>query len=327
MYLTWLEKLAIKETGRKIAADGTNKRSRLVVYPQELTLTELVEPYRSGKGRISFTLAYSMLSAPAINRIWYYMKFALACLRHSFVTDADIFICSSGDGRVYGMIAAILVRLFGGCVTIHDYRFHDNLHGKSKLRTVAQRIEFGACPEQIPDDSRNKRISCRSESIPDALYDIPAKTKIAPNVFVYGDFERNRVVSLARRTHDLVKQKYPRTEFILLGLFPEELTAIGHVTGIYSIRAESAENDAKMARLMSEADIGLFLTPGGLARYFCLRAIRARIPLFTNGFTLSDYNEDPRQYVATRDSYSDIAGRIITLADNPELYAGRAARE
>ncbi|MEZ5360162.1 MAG: hypothetical protein R3F48_15200 [Candidatus Zixiibacteriota bacterium] len=326
MYLTWLEKLAIKETGRKIAADAARKKSRLIVYPQELTLADITAPYLVSNNEEHFSLAYSIRPLALPGRIWRYLRFALSCLRYSFVTNADVFVYSGGCGRVYGLMATILIRLFGGRVTIHDYRFHDEVFQRSRLRSLGRQIEFGVLPEHIPADSKHKRISCRSEIIPDALYDIPAKSQAAPKVFVYGDFARNRVVSLARRVHDLVKQKYPRTEFVLVGLFPEELTAIGHATGIYSIRAESPASETELAKVISDSDIGLFLSPGGLTRFYSLRAMRAHIPLFTNGFSLENYDKDSREYVATRDSYSDIAAKIVALVDDPELYVKRATR-
>lgn len=326
MYLTWLEKIAIKETGRKIAADSKRRDSRLFVYPFELTLSSLIEPDQSNRSSDYYRLGYSVRTISSLNQLVAYLSFALSCFRFSFVSSADIYICSSGRSRVYAMIAAIIIRLFGGRITIHDYRFHGEKTERSRVRGIGQQIEFGVCPDSIPEDSRGKQVSCRLENIPRGLYTESTKKQIVPRVFVYGDFERNRVVSLARRIHDLVKQKYPRSEFILINLFPEDVTAFSSYANAYSFRMATPENEAQLAEIMATADIGLLLTPGGILRCLTSRAGRANIPIFTNGFALSDRGDQDRDYIATRDSYSDMAGKITALVDNPELYHKRRQR-
>jgi hypothetical protein len=121
---------------------------------------------------------------------------------------------------------------------------------------------------------------------------------------------------LSRRIFDLVKSKYPRTEFLPVSFIRPAATEREDESDRTAIRIITGETD--MLSLFREADTLLLLSPGGLGRYLVDRAMAAAMPIVTNDFAPAGGTDYCIRGI--RDSYSALAEELIRLADDDAHY-------
>ncbi len=327
MNFVLLEKLALKETGRKRTYTRYLAVKGLVVYPRELALSDVLRERYPEKRSDQYFISYPVYNDNPFYRVFSYFLFIISLLRFSFVREIAVLICRSGQSRVYTLLALAFGRIYGKKIMLHDYRFEHLTEGekKSNLHSLSRRIEFGTGISSIPKSLEDNIVSCRHEVIDESAFRGNIKKQAVPTVIVSGDFQKNRVVSLVFRTHELVKQKYPRTQFILVDMFPESMSAYVHYKNTHSFRFVSPQSFAELDEIYSGADMQVIATSRGLSQLFTRRAQASHYPIITNGFTLPGYLLPEEQYVASRDSYSELASRILTFVDCPEAYQGYMA--
>ena len=131
----------------------------------------------------------------------------------------------------------------------------------------------------------------------------------------------NKIMTLVGRTHDLIKQKYPRTEFILASM-----TAVG--SDFFpacpdSIKAWVLYSEDDLRKIYAESDMLMLLSPGGLDRLFGCRALLAGFPIIANGFDIlggTDSEPVAGSVITPRDSYSALADAAIRAVDDEAYY-------
>jgi len=219
------------------------------------------------------------------------------------------------------MTAAVFARLIGLPVVFHDYGFRRNgKDGHADTRPALFRhVEYGDGTAHLLQDGNSANRSYRYDPIDISCYRKFVKEAAVPRVIVYGDFGRPGMVSLAARTHELVKRKYPRTEFFLVSLadFESEIIEeLGDSANFYSPR-----NETEMQGLFAEADCVMLLSPGGVNRMFISRARAAGFPVVVNGLDYPDNDQSGKSYIsADRGSYSGLAEAVISLVDDDTYF-------
>ena len=183
-----------------------------------------------------------------------------------------------------------------------------------------------ADPTALPDKeppARNVTLRIFCDDL--AAYRTFQKDRAVPRVIIYGNFENRLVLSLAGRTHDLVKEKYPRTEFVLVSL--TDLDNVRTEVGETSIIIETPTTEDELRSIYSASDMVVLLSPGGVNQMFVRRAKAAGFPIITNGFEHSVISSSGREsIVAARDRYSALAGEITRLVDDEDYYRSFALR-
>ena len=150
-----------------------------------------------------------------------------------------------------------------------------------------------------------------------SAYGALKKKQAVPRVIAYGDFEDGRIVSLVYRVHELVKRKYPRTEFFLTSFSAGQSLDPADM----SLRVSSPQTEKELWGLFSEADVVMLLSPGGVNRMFLARALAAGYPVIANGLDYSAADPGGRRIVTIpRDSYSSLADAVISLVDDDAYY-------
>jgi hypothetical protein len=166
---------------------------------------------------------------------------------------------------------------------------------------------------------------CRTGLVEKDYFHVTAKTSAVPVVIVCGDFGSHRIVSLARRAHDLVKQKYPRTEFYLLSpVIGDEADPV-YLEEEQSFRVITPMSHNDLRSLYEQADTLVLLSSGGLNRDWLVRAFAAGYPVVSNGPLLG--KDDSRIIAVPRDSYSGLAEAVIRLVDDADHYRSFSVRE
>jgi hypothetical protein len=150
------------------------------------------------------------------------------------------------------------------------------------------------------------------------------KPRAVPHVIVVADFENERSGALARRAYELVKQKYPRTQFIMIsitdGVRPTEHLKADQPTH----RLINGERDWQSVFI--DGDSVMLLSPGGINELVSLRARAAGFPIIVNGFGFAGSSSSPSNtIVVPRDSYSALAEAVIRLVDDDGYYRSFAS--
>ena len=312
IFSRWAE----KQTGRLPTPALRTFRVKGLIVPEQLRFRDLKVGGDTETYQKRLTLPQpSFLSLSGWLILFAYLKNLGRLL---FMAEAvDIFMVPGSDNRLLMWLTAILTRLRGRFLILHDFNFYPErrIDKISSLRRLADLLVFGdhcLVPEQIESSDKT---ALHREECPEG-YDSFRKNIPVPRVLVFGDFETRSVRALISNAHDLIKQKYPRTEFILVNLLDGQRWPPENHNN--SIRMETPENEKDLAALFKDADIMLLVSPGGLNPIFVSRSRGAGFPIITNGFLLSSNNPPP--VVVPRDSYNTIADEIIRMVDDENYY-------
>ncbi|MDD4052599.1 MAG: hypothetical protein PHR28_11970 [candidate division Zixibacteria bacterium] len=217
--------------------------------------------------------------------------------------------------------AAVICRLKGVPPILHDFSFHDET-------AVRRRRLLQSLCATSGDSAGGGSGVCTDDFVASALrsfgqnrgyYRRARKDRAVPHVIIVSDGENGRMMALAKRAFGLVKQKYPRTEFILAAVTEGGISPDDAADGAISRRVVAGEDD--LASLFGESDIAVFLSSGGINELFVARARAAGFPVIANGFGFAvDSGSSVRPVVIPRDSYSALAEAIIRLVDDDVYY-------
>lgn len=317
----FLEKLAIRETGRLSQSAAIRRGSRIIIYPGRLRYTDLIKGNHLNRRDKFHFIEYGVGQESGFSFVQYLYRlvpFLRGCRSIEFYL-----LSMTLDGK-YGLLTAALGKLLGVPVTIYDFGFRNGFERKmrAQIDSVANNRIGGDVTlvgeyEKIPAN-----ISFRREALDSSGYQSLCKNRAVPHVMVYGDFGNSQVVALARRAHDIVKQKYPRTEFMLTSFDSDQTDYGSHEWG-NSFYLCQPDSETALMKLFEVADTLLLLSAGGLNRFFLFRARAARFPIITNGINYADESGNTGEIITVvRDSYSSLAGEIVKLVDDEAYYKG-----
>ncbi|MCP4567081.1 MAG: hypothetical protein GY841_05835 [FCB group bacterium] len=312
------EKMATRETGRLSTSIRETAGGSLVVYPENLKYSAILRKNISRQSRFFIEFSNGDGRWLQIFRLmpvflWRLLKILPSC------NNIELYMLSTRIDGPFILVAAALARLVGRSVLLHDYRFKAGRSGRTeeRLRSICSQVIYGDISALEEKDKIEPGVSFRIDFIDRLFYRRLKKERAVPKVMVYGDFSDEKTLTLVRRTHDLVKQKYPRTELILIS--PLETDVL--VSDENSLRITCPESEKDFQTLFAASDILLLMSPGGVNRLFGFRAALAGYPVITNGF---DYpvNSGGDPVIASRDSYSSLAVAITRMVDDEDYYRG-----
>jgi hypothetical protein len=321
-----LEKLARRETGRAEAGLREQRPGRLIIAPTGLTYRRLLNGNDSSAPTNTYLLEYDNQDNSAYGSISGFIRYLIGLARLLPVcARVDFFLLSEARIKKSVMTAMIMARLLGISIHFHDYRFRTE-RGEKLARTIyplCDRLELGD-PAAVPEGAAiPSSISFRQEDDDFEAYRELAKVRAVPKVVVYGDFESRRIISLVRRAHEAIKQKYPRTEFVLATMTKLPEGCIDQDTFDGSVAMMAIDSEAGFRACLTEADTLMLLSPGGLNQCLMARARAAGYPVIVNGFDYPDMR--PSVIRVDRGSYSGLADAVIRLVDDDEYYRGFAS--
>jgi hypothetical protein len=234
----------------------------------------------------------------------------------------ELYFFSTQSDLIYVFSAAVIARLKGVAIVLHDYRFHSGRgkHLTKTLYSLSRQVEIGDISAVVNSDRIPADYRFRCDVTDPAPYRNFRKSRAIPRVLVYGDFERPRIHYLVNHTHKLVKQKYPRTEFILILPTSTGDRGINIEDSASSVSLVPPGSENELRRQFEDCDTIMLLSPGGLNRLFAIRARYAGYPVITNGFECP--HAGPDVLTVPRDSYSSLAEAVIRLVDDETYYRG-----
>lgn len=296
------------------AGESAETEDRLVLYPARLRYRQFLSaagmagepgcryvPYAAIAGR---SVKTGWKSAAFLRDVWRLLD---RCRR------VELFFLSPSLDWSAAYAAAAVARLKGVPTVLHDFSFLDDDAGYRRRLLQSLCLSPGAA-----DSSASQAIVDREP------YRQARKTGAVPHVIVVADGENQRVKALARRAHELVKQKYPRTEFTVLAFTDDGTKAGRSVAGTLVHRTIVAEADLQAAFV--DGDTVMLLSRGGLNDLIAFRARLAGFPIIVNGFGFAEPSSSPAQVIVVpRDSYSALAEAVIRLVDDDAYYRGFAA--
>jgi len=325
MELALLEKLARRETGRAEISKRESSEGRIVIYPRDLAGRPESRD-DSENGRVTYDLVYGSGGDSVAAGAAAWLRYLARLFRLVPVcSTADFYLYSVNRHGWFILTALIALRLCGIGIRIHDYRFGvvDYNSYNRLLYPLCRSIEIGDISALDGGEAYPPGLCFRAAVFDPAPYGSFRKRRAVPKVIVYGDFERKRNLALVRRVHEMVKQKYPRTEFFLVSYLSGDGIG-GGMAFDDSVKVRMVKDNCDQGPLFEQADMVLLLSPGGLNRSFVKRARAAGFPVIVNDFE-SGLSGDSILRVA-RDSYSQMASAIIRLVDDEEYYRKRSAR-
>ncbi len=322
MAMSYLEKLATMGTGRLSMAARKSARGRMIVYPATIAFRDLIRLPGDTKSFVDYYVPFGASERSLGRRARSGLALLGRLLRVAPIChEMHLYCLDRTFDSACVMVAAIFARLIGLPVTFHDYGFRrDGKDGRADLQPALFRhVEYGDGTAHADRDSGARNRSYRYDPVDASCYRGFAKKTAVPRVIVYGDFGRPGTVSLAARTHDMVKQKYPRTEFYLVSLAEFDSGAveeIGRSANFYFPR-----NEMEMQGLFAAADSVVLLSAGGVNRMFVSRARAAGFPVIVNGLEYPDLDREGGPYLpVARGSYSGLAEAVISLVDDEDHY-------
>ena len=319
MTLSLLERMAISGTGRTGVEGRVAAGSRLILYPNHLSFSGLVHIPKDKATDGIYYLGYGP-SEPGPFRMGDMVSLSYHLIKIvSLAREIHVYCLSRRQDQAFAMAAGVIGSLGGVPVTLHDYRFSSGRGEKepSRLYALCRRVELGDVTAFEAMNPGAPASSCRIEAVDRSAYGALKKKQAVPRVIAYGDFEDGRIVSLVYRVHELVKRKYPRTEFFLTSFSAGQSLDPADM----SLRVSSPQTEKELWGLFSEADVVMLLSPGGVNRMFLARALAAGYPVIANGLDYSAADPGGRRIVTIpRDSYSSLADAVISLVDDDAYY-------
>ncbi|MFH1699159.1 MAG: glycosyltransferase [Candidatus Zixiibacteriota bacterium] len=318
-----IERLAAKETGRAECPIAISHKRMCIVYPKYLSFAPFISSSEeNGKNktehyRFDWQPGWSLNGAISlfsnVHKIIRLVRQSATIEMYSFSNKLDFPIL---------FILTMIGSLFGVRIILNDYCFNrNNENGKAWfLYCLSDLVRLGDRSRRIGKYLSSTIFVNSYESEDLSKYMRIPNVSIAPRVMIYGDFEHKKIIALINRAFDIVKQKYPRTEFILIcpAFYDEEQMSVFRRKPTIEIVRPKDENDLR--DLYSEADILAVLSSGGSNCYFIKRANAAGIPVILNDKNYAQTNGNAKRILISRDSYSSLAGEIIKLVDDKEYY-------
>lgn len=318
-----IARLAINETGRASIPCIKRKDRICVVYPDYLSYTEIIsDRYSNDVTRIDY---FRFDCRPGGN--WGSLMSVLSLLYRLFwfarqIGSIEMYSFSSKLDFPFLFITAAVSRLFGFRITFHDYCFNHN--GRSRktkwLYCLSDMVIIGDETRQIGKYTPSTIFAHLYEFKTLAEYEKSHDESIAPRVMIYGNFELKKNFSIAKRAFEIVKQKYPRTEFDLICpafLDEDQLSALENNIAITIVQPQ---DENQLSKLYANSDILVVLSSGGMNSHFIKRANVSGYPVILNETISPKSSGSHRNIFISRDSYSSLAGEIISLADDPDYY-------
>lgn len=233
----------------------------------------------------------------------------------------EIFVISSRRDSFWALMVAVAAKLRGVPLTIHDYRFFPRSQG-----LLYRWLESLGRPNPVEDasdalKSNSGKGSGTETAVSSHLvfYQNFRKERAVPRAIVYGDFEDVALWSRVKRACDLVKQKYPRTEF-LIPCMTEPDSDLYRVAN-ESIMVKIIESESDLLLLFEQADILVLLSGGGFNDVFRWRAAAAGYPVIVNG---SEHHSSGSiladSIVVSNNNPVTMAEAIIRLVDDDKYY-------
>jgi len=216
----------------------------------------------------------------------------------------EVFIACNRRDSFWALTLTISAKLRGIPLVVHDYRFLSKSPG-----FLCRLFEFPVQSNTVKDMSAPHLI----------FYQNFRKKRAVPKVIVYGDHEDLALWSVVKRTCNLVKQKYPRTEFVIPFMVEPDDDLYRIAKG--SIITKSIQSESDLLQLFEQADILVLLSKGGFNDVFSQRAETAGYPVIINGAEYGLENMKPIYPIAV--SYNNpvaMAEAIIKLVDNDKYY-------
>jgi len=318
-----LEKLAVLGTGRRSTAQRKEGGTRLVIYPDSLAYTDVLTESKADEPSKSYYLEYTVESRQSLRGIWDFLLFVGRLLRVSAISGRiDLFSFSDVADWPYIFAVAMTARTLGTTVCFHDFQFRtaDSPRLRRLVYSICRQIVIGdaAITEQ---GGETPSVACRVDEADLTGFRNLRKSRAIPRVLVYGDFDDHRILSLVKRSHEMVKSKYPRTEYILISLVHQPHgTRAGGLSDDSVIPAVACTEDELLA-LFREGDMLILLSAGGLNQCLMMRALAAGYPVITNGIDYSSSGMPSRKItIVPRDSYGGLADAVIRLVDDETCY-------
>jgi hypothetical protein len=321
--LAILEKFAVLSTGRRSVVLRKEGRTRLVVYPDSLAYTEILTESQADAPTKSYYLKYTVGLRQPFRVIGDFLLFVSRLLRVSGVSGRiDLYTFSDVGDWVYVFAAVVTAGILGIAVYFHDFQFRTERHQRLRrlVYSICRRIIVGDMPT-AEQGMETPPLACRADATDLTVFRDLRKNRAVPRVLVYGDFDDHKVLSLVKRSHEMVKSKYPRTEFVLMSLVhrPYGIEANGLSDG--SIIPAIAHTDDELLALFREGDVLILLSVGGLNQCLIRRARAAGYPIIANGIDYSSAGMPPLSIIMVpRDSYGGLADAVIRLVDDEEYY-------
>lgn len=314
--MTGYEYLMSLLAGDSAAAESADERSRLVLYPDRLRYREFLSMAGGAAGSENRYLPYSAAGGGdlSLNTIWKTSIFLRNVWRWlDRCGRIELFFLSPKLDWTAVSAAAAVARLKGVPAVLHDFSFLDDPAGYRRrlLRSLC------LAPEPASRTGRPPIIAAEP-------YQRARKVRAVPHVIVVADSENERMRALARRAYELVKQKYPRTIFTMIGITDGGGSAGSPKEDSLTHRLIAGEAD--LLSVFADGDMVLLLSPGGINDLIAVRARTAGFPIIVNGFGFVDPNSSPaRAVVVPRDSYSALAEAVIRLVDDDGYYRSFAS--
>jgi hypothetical protein len=318
------EKLAAKRRSRE-SSPGT--LSAIIVFPKRLSYRDILQPIDAVPENPPRYLQYHSHGGSLLASIREFGRYLFGLLRMTGACSyMEIYHVSDRGDQPFVLAAAVVCVLRGIPFQWHDLSF-GYFRGQRWRRALrALLLDSPAMPgdsaggsgtERRPDEKIGNLSGTDKEA-----YQSMRKSRAVPRLLVYGDLENETVLFLVRRTYELVKQKYPRTEFTVMSL-----------TSLHDFRHESAgpvditevSSEPALKVLFEASDTVLLLSPGGMNELLLRRAIESGYPVIVNGFGAKEGPFSTIIVSAIRDSYSSLAGAIVQLADDEMNYRRFAA--
>lgn len=321
-----LENLARRETGRLPAPERNKAAGRLVVFPAHLQYRkQLIDRERNSVSEAYF-LGYGNDHSGASYSVRNRFRYLVNLLRVlPLCAGVDLHFFSYRADWPSVLLTVIIARLLGVTINLFDYRFRSDRESKlvRMVYPLCHRLETGDISAISDDGHHFPKTTFRAELTDLSRYRNFRKEKAIPRVIVYGNFEDHRNISLIKRTHELIKQKYPRTEFFLISLTSTYRDYIAPDEFDSSITMTVPRTEENLRAVFEGSDTILLLSPGGLNRFFMVRAQAAGYPVIVNGI---NYPAVDRKIITTvRDSYSGLADAVIRLVDDDGYFRSFAS--
>ncbi len=321
MDFAFLEKIAARGTGRFPISVRQGISRRLVIYPARLQFKDLIDDRDDDHFSRSYFLKYGPNPIRESNSVGARFRFIFSLFKTlPACSRIELHLFSGTRDRLDIMMTVIAAGLLGIPVDLHDYRFisERDLTFSRIIYPLIRRLEIGDI-SAVGDVGINvPSISFRSELADMSRYRGFRKEKAVPKVLVYGDFESRKILSLVGRTHELIKQKYPRTEFALVSLTAGSENNMSSDNFDRSLNLVTPQSECDMQSYFEDADMVLLTSHGGLNRFMMMRARAAGYPVITNGIEYQPH--DQKIISVVRDSYSGLAEAVIGLVDDESYY-------
>ncbi|MEE9442861.1 MAG: hypothetical protein V3V99_09370 [candidate division Zixibacteria bacterium] len=318
-----IERFAVGETGRVDCPAVKDHIRTCIVYPDYLFYAAFISVRGENYGNNTDHYRFECRSGWFWRKLISLSSHLYRIIRLARQSDTiETYSFSSKLDFPFLFVTAMMCRLFGVKIIHHDFCFNQNNEsGKTQwLYCLSDLVMIGDETRRVKSYLSSTAFAhfCEFKNL--AEYRKTQNESIAPRVMIYGDFELKKNISIVNGAFEIVKQKYPRTEFILIcpTFYGEDRMAV--IENKPAIDIARPEDENHLRDIYAEADILAVLSSGGLNRYFIKRAYAAGCPVILNDINYSNTFDNRKCITISRDSYSSLASEIIKLVDDKDYY-------